>query len=83
MQISTFESLHPIENNIKVLVLRRISSRRILQSCDIDQLEALVVGLCAGLVQPTFADVAHPLHYIMVAVVELGLKHLEVAHLQT
>ena len=34
------------------------------------------------LVDPAAADVAHPLDDIMVAVVELGLKHLEVPHLQ-
>ena len=47
-----------------------------------DKLEVSVVGLSAGLVEPTLADVAHPLHHVMVAVVELGLKHLEIAHLQ-
>lgn len=36
----------------------------------------------SSLIQATLADVANPLHHIMVTVVELGLKDLQVAHLQ-
>ena len=36
----------------------------------------------ARLVQPALADVAHPLDDVVVAVVEFGLEHLEVAHLE-
>ena len=42
-----------------------------------------VVGQSASsLVDPAATDVAHPFDDIMVTVVELGLKHLEVSHLQ-
>ena len=34
------------------------------------------------LVQPALADVAHPLDHVMVTVVQLRLKHLQVAHLE-
>ena len=34
------------------------------------------------LVQPTLADVAHPLDDVMVTVVQLWLKHLQVAYLE-
>ena len=44
---------------------------------------ASVVGLRSGLIEPTLGDVAHPLDDIMVAVVQLGLKHLQVADLQS
>ena len=43
---------------------------------------ASVAGLGSGLVEPALADVADPLHDVVVAVVQFGLKHLEVAHLQ-
>ena len=36
-----------------------------------------VVGMGPGLVEATLADVADPLHHVMVTVVQLGLKHLE------
>ena len=36
----------------------------------------------ARLVQPALADVAHPLDDVVVAVVELGLEHFQVAHLE-
>lgn len=38
--------------------------------------------LAASLVEATPADVAHPFDDVMVAVVQLGLEHFEVAHLE-
>lgn len=38
--------------------------------------------LAAGFIDSRAADVPHPFDDIMVTVVELGLKHLQVAHLQ-
>lgn len=38
--------------------------------------------LAAGLVNATAANVAHPFDDIVVAVVQLRLKHLQVAHLE-
>lgn len=38
--------------------------------------------LAAGLINATAANVAHPFDDIMVAVVQLRLKHLQVAHLE-
>ena len=44
---------------------------------------ASVAGLGSGLVEPTLADVADPLDDVVVAVVQFGLKHLQVADLQS
>lgn len=38
--------------------------------------------LAAGLVDARAADVAHPFDHVVVTVVELGLKHLQVTHLE-
>lgn len=38
--------------------------------------------LAAGLVDARAADVAHPFDDVVVTVVELGLKHLQVTHLE-
>jgi len=40
-------------------------------------------SLAACFIETTLADVPHPLDYIVVAVVQLGLKHLQIAHLET
>lgn len=37
----------------------------------------------AGFVDAGAADVSHPFYDIVVTVIKLGLKHLQVAHLQT
>lgn len=39
-------------------------------------------ALAAGLVDARAADVAHPFDDVVVTVVELGLKHLQVTHLE-
>lgn len=39
--------------------------------------------LAAGFVDAGAADVPHPFDDVVVTVVELGLKHLQVAHLET
>ena len=39
-------------------------------------------SLTACFVEAALADVAHPLDDVVVAVVEFGLEHLEVAHLE-
>lgn len=39
--------------------------------------------LAASFVDAGAADVPHPFDDVVVTVVELGLKHLQVAHLQT
>lgn len=43
----------------------------------------LIVGLSPGLVESTLANVSDPLDNIMVAVVQLGLKHLQIPNFQT
>lgn len=40
-------------------------------------------GLAARFIDAGAADVSHPFDDIVVTVVELGLEHLQVAHLQT
>lgn len=40
------------------------------------------MALASGLVESRPSDVAHPFDYIMVRIVELRLKHLEVANLE-
>lgn len=42
----------------------------------------LVVGLSTCLVQATLADVPHPLHHIVITVIQLGLKNFQVADFQ-
>lgn len=51
----------------------------------VDRCLAVGVGrtLAAGFVDAGAADVPHPFDDVVVTVVELGLKHLQVAHLQT
>lgn len=44
--------------------------------------QARSLTLAASLVDATLANVAHPFDNIMVTVVQLGLKHLQVTHLQ-
>lgn len=43
----------------------------------------LIVGLSPGLVESTLANVSDPLYNIMIAVVQLGLKHLQIPNFQT
>jgi len=42
-----------------------------------------LAALAARLIESAASDVAHPFDHVVVGVVELGLEHLEVAHLES